>query len=334
MADFPLRPYPWQADDWKALTARVQHQRLAHALLFAGPQGLGKRQLALAFGQFLLCESPVHEGACGQCRSCRLFEAGNHPDLLLIEPEEEGKDLTVGQVREVSSWQALKPQYAGHKVILVAPADRMNQNAANALLKTLEEPTPGTVLLLVTDRPSGLLPTIRSRCQAMTLSAESGTALAWLAARTGNAAESLQPLLELAGNAPLRAAQLAEEGDEARQTVWKGLTQAAEGSASVSEIAGQWHSMGADKAFHWVHGTLCELIRARSGGGSGTLGSAGGAARLQRLTESIDLRALFKLLDRAQEAGRLLRAHANAQLLAEEFLLHWTMLFTRRARSQ
>ncbi len=175
-------PYPWLESAWQALTRALAADRLAHAYLIAGRPGLGKLALAQAMLKLCLCEQPSAMQACGSCRSCLLYEAGNHPDLRILQPEEDRKTIVIDQVRELISFYTLKSHYGGRKLALIAPADSMNQAAANSLLKILEEPPAGAMLLLVADRP-GLLPaTIVSRCQRLAVSLPDWDArAAWLA---------------------------------------------------------------------------------------------------------------------------------------------------------
>ena len=203
--------YPWQQSQWQILQQSRRHGRLPHAILLTGPQGLGKEEFALYFAQSLLCEQSGVDGEpCGQCRACLLYQAGNHPDVTVISPLEGKKNIGVDQVREIGQYLALKAQYSGHRVVVLTPAETMNVNSANSLLKTLEEPSPGTVLVLVTHRPAQLPATIRSRCQEIrfgTVTPEQGAA--WLKAR-GNGADG-ELLLALADGAPLKAARFADD---------------------------------------------------------------------------------------------------------------------------
>ncbi|MCL4315598.1 MAG: DNA polymerase III subunit, partial [Gammaproteobacteria bacterium] len=159
---------PWHSAQWDALTARLRAAELPHALLLSGPEGLGKEQFARVFSQALLCAAPRKDGqACQNCPACVMFAAGTHPDFQCIAPAEEGKAIGIDRVRELIAWIALKSHASGHKIALVTPAGRMTIEAANALLKTLEEPPAHSLLMLITDRPALLPATVRSRCQRM-----------------------------------------------------------------------------------------------------------------------------------------------------------------------
>ena len=208
---------PWH--EAIAASALGSRQRWPHALLITGRRGLGKRLLALHFARSLLCENPRDSGeACGACPSCGYVGQGTHPDLQLIEPvtyDDEGNatavdTIGVERVRELIAFSQLSPHRQRAKVGLIAPAEAMNAAAANALLKTLEEPPPGTFLLLVSHQPARLPPTIVSRCLRLPAAEpDRSAAAAWLA---HNGIGKADPALVLAqaGGAPLFALALAD----------------------------------------------------------------------------------------------------------------------------
>lgn len=164
---------------WSGLQAR--RERLPHSLLLVGQKGLGKFELARRFAASLLCESPQMDGlACGKCLACNWFEQGNHPDFRLLQPDalaedvevEEGKkkpsqQITIDQVRALDDFFNVGTHRGGLRIVIVNPTEAMNRSTANSLLKTLEEPSAGTLFLLVSSEPMRLLPTIRSRCQVV-----------------------------------------------------------------------------------------------------------------------------------------------------------------------
>ena len=154
------------------LKASILHDRVAHAYLFFGEDGIGKRLAALRFAQAINCETdygPEGPDACGACRSCRQIEARTHPDFLLIEPDQEqaNPQIKIEQIRELEHQLVYHPLVGRRKVCLIDEADRMTPGAANALLKTLEEPPDHSLLLLIASRPAALLATVRSRCQGI-----------------------------------------------------------------------------------------------------------------------------------------------------------------------
>ncbi|MDX1655478.1 MAG: DNA polymerase III subunit delta', partial [Candidatus Competibacteraceae bacterium] len=198
---------PWHQPHWQRLAAGVEAGRLPHALLLSGPSGLGKMLFARQLTQSLLCRQPGENLTfCGKCRGCRLLAAGSHPDITRVEPEEPGKPIKVDRVRQLCAF--LGQTARGYKVALLSPAEAMNPSAANALLKTLEEPPPGSLLLLVTAFPARLPATIRSRCQILAFTPPLRTqALEWLSPRVAGFQAGL--LLDLTGNAPLAALEQA-----------------------------------------------------------------------------------------------------------------------------
>jgi DNA polymerase III subunit delta' len=206
---------PWQSA--VASAALATRSRWPHALLITGRRGIGKRRLALYFAQALLCEdSRADGGPCGRCPSCGYVAAGAHPDLRLIEPIERDEDgnvkvldaILVDRIRELTEFAQLTTHRQRAKVAVIAPAEAMNTAAANALLKTLEEPPPATYLLLVSDQSGRLPATIVSRCRMLHApEPDVAAANAWLAAQ---GVERPELLLAQAGGAPLLAVALAD----------------------------------------------------------------------------------------------------------------------------
>ena len=162
----------------QSLRDAYRADRMPHAMLFAGPVGVGKATTARALGALWLCEKPKGDAACGKCESCRLFDAGNHPDFHVIVKEliryhdrtgkSKGIDLSIHVIRpELIAKAAMKPAMGRGKVFVIEQAELLNNEAANAMLKTLEEPPGRTIIILLTDQPGLLLPTIRSRCRTI-----------------------------------------------------------------------------------------------------------------------------------------------------------------------
>jgi len=202
--------YPWQQSQWQNISQQIQQQRLPHALLLTGVAGLGKLSFANHIVATVLCEKNEQE-ACGQCHSCQLFTAGSHPDHTLIEPEEPGKQIKIEQIRQLKGKQELTPTVAKWKTVIIAPAENMNINSNNSLLKLLEEPQQNTLLVLSSAKPERLPITILSRCQKVALTVPtSEIAINWLQQQASINEQEISTLLQLAKGAPLATLELLE----------------------------------------------------------------------------------------------------------------------------
>ena len=322
-------PYPWQKDLWESLLKRVTAGHLPHALLFAGDQGFGKGQLAEQLAHTLLCQSPSDNGIpCGKCQACGLLAAGTHPDLRTLEPEEEGKVIPADTVRAVADFFALKGQYGGRQIVIINPAEAMNRFGANGLLKTLEEPTPEALLILVTSQPSLLLPTIRSRCQKVIFSRpDEINAVKWLKDRLGseaNTASLASTLLALANGAPLEALKLHEMGSlEVRQGLADQWLQVIEGRGDPLKCAASWADLGLPRAVNWLNSWTMDLIRLKSGAELDVITNTDLQPQFQKLVQRFDMKGLFGHLEQITEYSRWAGGQINAQLALEDIMISW-----------
>ena len=232
---------PWLEGPWSRLAAMLESGRTPHALLLHGPGGIGKRGLALRLAGTILCADPRPE-PCGACRSCHLLEAGSHPDFLRVEPAEGEAGIPIGSVRDLIDRFTLSAERA--RVAVVAPAEAMNQAAANAFLKTLEEPAGNAAFILASDAPGRLPATIRSRCRKMGVPAPPrAEALEWLETRIDPA--HARHLLDLAGGAPLAALALGRRhGEEALSALHAETAALLSGQADPIEVAARWRKIG------------------------------------------------------------------------------------------
>ena len=238
---------PWQQQRLDTALAAWRAGRLGHAQLLCGPEQLGKRAVADALAARLLCEAPAGDPPCGRCRGCTLREAGTHPDFRLVTFEENpntGKlrtELVIDQVRTLSGSMQMTAQRGGAQVVLVDPADALNTSAANALLKTLEEPADNRFLLLVSAAPQRLPATIRSRCQRIEFAMpDRDSALAWLQAQNHPAARAAEALEAAQGHPGLADAWLRAGHLALRDTTLKEWAGVARGISAPLGIAQQW----------------------------------------------------------------------------------------------
>lgn len=320
--------YPWQRPLWQQLCVRTQH---AHAYLLQGPAGIGKRALADCLAARLLCQQPQPLEACGQCKSCHLLAAGTHPDLYLLQPEEVDKAIRVDQVRELVDFVVQTPQLGGRKVVVLEPAEAMNPNAANALLKSLEEPAGNTVMLLVSHQPSRLLPTIRSRCvQQRCPLPGPAESIAWLQLQLAQLdQQQASELLALAGGSPLTALQLFEQdviGLRAR--VVEGIKKLLKQQLSPSQLADSWSDVPLPLLFSWFCDWSQGLLRFQLTTDEAALGLPDMRKVLQYLAEKSPQHKVLLLQDwlLLQRQKVLGRANLNRALLLEALLVQWASL--------
>ncbi|HCF9824814.1 TPA: DNA polymerase III subunit delta' [Pseudomonas aeruginosa] len=320
--------YPWQKALWSQLGGRAQH---AHAYLLYGPAGIGKRALAEHWAAQLLCQRPAAAGACGECKACQLLAAGTHPDYFVLEPEEAEKPIRVDQVRDLVGFVVQTAQLGGRKVVLLEPAEAMNVNAANALLKSLEEPSGDTVLLLISHQPSRLLPTIKSRCvqQACPLPGAAAS-LEWLArALPDEPAEALEELLALSGGSPLTAQRLHGQGvREQRAQVVEGVKKLLKQQIAASQLAESWNSVPLPLLFDWFCDWTLGILRYQLTRDEEGLGLADMRKVIQYLGDKSGQAKVLAMQDwLLQQRQKVLnKANLNRVLLLEALLVQWASL--------
>lgn len=311
---------PWLAESWHTLAGALAAKRLHHGLLFAAPSGFGKRTLANALANAALCSQRDADGhACGVCARCLLIAAGSHPDLVRItfELRDDGKmrtEITVDQIRMLSQRLALSSQFGGAQIAIIDPADRLNASAANALLKTLEEPTPATILILIADDASRLPATIRSRCQRMDLRAPTRTeALSWLSAQHVDAKRAEESLDASLGNPGLALIWSADETLTTRSACADDLAALGSGRRAPSEVAERWAADQPETRLWFAAVLARDEARGLACGRTGVLG----------LTAREEIPKLAAWFGRANHARGLLATPLRADLVLLDLLRAW-----------
>jgi DNA polymerase-3 subunit delta' len=330
--------YPWQNNDWTRL--QQWRERPAQGLLFKGTKGIGKLDLAINFAQSLLCQHPDASGiACGKCPSCHWFEQGSHPDFRLLQPEilslegEESEDfkpvsgkkpsrqISVEQIRSLADFIGLSAHQGGRRVVVIHPAEAMNVNAANALLKGLEEPPPGLLFILVSHKPQQLLPTIRSRCLSLALTVpDVASAARWL---TEQGIKNPADALAASGFSPLQAAQLeARVGNEERDKLLRGARQPA--TLDVFALAEILQKTEQVLVVQWLQQWCYDLSAMKL---TGRLRyHPGEEATIKKLVETIAPLNLARLQKHLQTAKREAQHTLNPKLFFESLLLVYRQL--------
>lgn len=337
--------YSWQTEVWQRLVQ--SHAARGHALLLKGRKGVGKLAFGRNLAKSLLCEKPSAEReACGICPSCGWFEQGGHPDFRQIEPEAlsalaeeeaEGADaetetsstkakkkpkqqIGVEQIRALTDLVYLSSHRNGYKIILIHPAETMNLVAASALLKSLEEPPPQTLFMLVTHRPQQLLATIRSRCRQIAMPApDPGVAAAWLVQQ---GVKDPDACLAAAGYTPLTALEfndddyLAQHGDFIKQVSQPGF--------NPIMLAEAMQKSDLPTVVNWLQKWCYDLMSFRTTGKIRY--HLHMLATIKSLTSGMDPRPLAGFLRALIATQRLSRHPLNPRLFLEEMLLSYAML--------
>ena len=339
--------HPWLAPTWQRLLDLGE--RLPHALLFVGPPGLGKRDLAEALAARLLCDAPGADGhACWHCPACQRRLSGNHPDLMRILPaadavaeagEGEGavepgagkaksSQILIEQIRALQESLTVTGHHGSRRVVVLDPAEAMNVFTANALLKLLEEPPAGCVFLLVSSAPRRLLPTIRSRCQQWSFSRPPAEALTtWLAAHDDEAAG----LLALTGGLPLAAERMAEQGAGSLLARFvRDIEQLPAGDPL--RLAAQWESwlkskealaagFGMATLVDWMQRWVADVAALRLGGRVRFFPARQGA--LEALAARTSIASASNCYNEFAQIRRVAQHPLNARLMLEDMLMRY-----------
>ncbi len=306
---------PWTAAVRAHLRAAWDADHLPHALLIHEAPGAGGEWLALWSAQLVLCTRGA--GApCGQCQACRRVQARQHPDLMWVAPEESGRQIRIEQVRELGAELALTSHAGGYKVGILSPADALNRFAANALLKTLEEPQPRTLLVLVATQPSRLPPTILSRCQRLKVPAPTrAQALAWLTEAGGE--QPWAGALDALGEAPLTVlatdpGEVAAAGADSERT----LDALAQGSADPVATAERWARADLPLRLRCFENWLTERIRREERSGA-FMTEVRAGPYLSEGRPVLNIRELFRLIDEVRELRATLDVPLNRGVALE-----------------
>jgi DNA polymerase-3 subunit delta' len=308
----------WLAPLCERLLAMRRQDRLPHALLLLGqPQG-GQTELGLWLAALLLCDRNG-SASCGLCPGCRLFLAGTHPDFCRIGPEEDSAVIRVEQIRRLSENFSLKSYRGAAKVALIDPADTMNLNSFNALLKLLEEPSDNTYLILCASRSDRLPRTIVSRCARLRLPLPSADeALAWLNRHRKHA--GWERLLRLAGGAPFLALKYSASGVEEIDVEMQEAVETAEkGGLDILATAASWSRDQPGARLVWLESWLTARLRAAASSSDMVNNNRMPCLRVPAREPMI--RGGYRLLDALREARSLVDGALNKQLLFEGLLI-------------
>ncbi len=309
-------PYPWQNKQWEALRRMKRAKRLPQALMIAGPKGIGKRALVQAWAASLLCIKPLaNEEACGECIACRLLKSHSHPDFLQLKPPAAEKMIPIDEVRNLIDYLNLSRNLSAYRIALIYSAENMTINAANSLLKTLEEPVEHALLILVTTSASRLPATVRSRCQILTFpEPESEMACRWIGTQLGTVNAGV--VLSLASGAPLHALIYAQGEYLQLREQWLNLI-----LTRGFDVTSLSQSMAIEH-MNWALIVLSAWMRdiIRLGMGGGVRENPDYADKLGIFSKRANLQKMMLCLDRLNYLQSSLGAGINRQLQLEAIL--------------
>jgi DNA polymerase-3 subunit delta' len=317
-------------NEWavEMLRQQITHGTTRHAYLFAGPSGVGRRTLALRLAQALNCTQPIEPGIpCGQCRDCKQIEAMQHPDLNIIQADSEGGTLKVDQVREARRTLTLKPYQSKYRVTLFLRFQQANDSAANALLKILEEAPSYVVLVLTTDYPEQLLPTIVSRCEVLRLHSLSLDKVESFLSERGANQDQARLIAHISGGRLGYALRLLQDPSSLEFRNEK-LNEAQSFTAasrvdkfSYAEKLSKDKDAMRDVLLLWLSYWRDVLLSA--GESSVPLANIDRTKEIKSLAEHVSMSEVRGVVSRLENSLSQLEASVNARLLAEVILLDW-----------
>ena len=319
------------------LRSAIVQDRVAHAYLFHGDDRIGKRLLALRLAQALLCETlPADQepDACGACRACRQVEARTHPDFMVIEPDREqaNPQIKIELIREIEHQMIYRPLIGDRKICLIDDADRMTIGAANALLKTLEEPPDHSLFILVSSRPYAMPATIRSRCQALRLTAPAQTQVEAAVILKRELPPADAHFLAVLSDGQLgRALECNLEQARNSQKEFS-IIFSAKGLQSFSTILATAETLAkADRAletFDWLLRWLRDVLLLAVGAGSDHVLNLDQRTAMQALADRLDVDELLELISDLEKLERQANRNLNLQMALETILLRVRHLLT------
>lgn len=323
--------FPWLHESWQQLSRYIDQNRIPQTLLIVGNKGIGKQQLTSFFSQSLLCSTPLTNGTyCGECKSCLLFDAQTHPDYISIKPEGAGKSIGIAIIRQLTNKLVLKPQYEGYRVVVINPADSLNNASANAFLKYLEEPTERTVLILLTSHTNKLPATIRSRCQMLFIPPVSDHTRLKGWSEENKLLENDGLLLNLSQGGPLLAKQFSESDLLKHRLEYfeQWMTLSRSGSDFIA-VAEQWSKLADDEMkllIVWVLSWVIDIIKLVFRSKPTHLYNQDLVTNLQEMAVELDLKSMYQYYDFLLLSQQRFDTQLNKQLIFDEILIQWSQL--------
>jgi DNA polymerase-3 subunit delta' len=311
--------YTWHQKNWDQIVTTRNVKQMPHAVLISGAKGIGKASFAKRLVNSLLCEAPLDDyQACDQCKSCRVRHADAHPDYYHVSIADGKTQIVVDQIREFNQFLHMSRSYQGYRVAFISPAESLNNNAANSLLKSLEEPSNNSVIILLTSQLSSILPTIKSRCQLLHLATPSKRhALQWLSQQSIR--HNAETLLDMAAGKPLYALAL-DNGEhfQRHSDFANDLSAVMNQRQAITEASKKWQNASKQELLDWQIHWVQQLIRYYF--------SSQQKKPPLATPAKIDITCLWSLHDQLIAFRAVAHTSLNAQLLIESMLLLWMTL--------
>lgn len=321
----PNTPLPWFMPTWQRLLFCKDKKRVPSAILLYGARESGKLTFAKQFAELILCQGNSETQSCGNCRSCQLFKSGNHPDFSFIQPEDKSTTIKIEQIRHLVNVLNHTSMLNGYQVVIISPAEAMNKAAANALLKTLEEPQGKVIILLLAEKISFVPATIRSRCQCTRMPSPSKSqAATWLQAHLNP--DEANIYLSLCDFIPVKALGFAQQKQlQSRDQLLLFLQQVQQLSQDPIKIAAECSDFSLTDLIHFLTTFVMDMIRIQFNASIEHLNNPDKFDELSQLSQGRTIEQLFKFLDTLLETAQLNSFHAsiNPQLVLEKIFINW-----------
>jgi len=312
--------FPWHQKTWDKFSAARSRKHLPHALLVTGEDGIGKREFAKKLVKSLLCHQPANNQPCEQCNGCKTYIAEANPDFMEIQVAEDKKQISVDQIRALSQFITLSRSFSAYRVILLHPVEAMNVNAANSLLKSLEEPAENTVIILLATTVNQILPTIKSRCQLLSLpNPTRQQAVEWL---QENAPEmkDVQTRLDLSFDRPLLALKANDSDINQAAEFGADILQVLEEKTSITEVAKKWEKAQHKNLIDWQLSWLQALIKGEL---TGVIETSLLGLNLSEINRLIKSEPCWQLYQQILEQQKYIHTSVNPLMFIENMLTLW-----------
>jgi len=321
-----LTDYPWHKKTWDKFSSARTRKHLPHALLVTGEEGIGKKQFAEKLVQSLLCHKPSNNKPCEQCNGCKTYTAGSNPDFMEIQIAEDKKQISVDQIRALSKFITLSRSFDFYRVILLHPVEAMNVNAANSLLKSLEEPADNTIIILLATSLNQIIPTIKSRCQLLSLPKPSyRQATDWLQINAPDLS-NVKERLDLSFGRPLIALKIDDIDIDKAADFANAILQVVKENKSITEVAKVWEKTQHADLINWQISWLQSFTKQQLMNQNDNKEFKEVSPLEQDLSEikaHIDAEPSWELYQNILEQKKYLHTSVNPLMFVENMLVLW-----------